>query len=296
MIDLLPRIGIAVRDMDRAVDVFRNRFGIPTYEFEWAPEKLGARMAIGSGWRGSHIELLAPADPSRSHSQVFLRFLEKRGEGLYALMLNAPDPDAEAAELERRGMPVMPLMPEAGGRDIHPRNTGGVLIRIYPTHTKEMIEPDLERELGPLPARTGSAGLTGIERVLVAVRDFDAAVSAYRYRLGLHTIVRSDERGSKMRQALVTPKEGAQIEILAPVGSDGPIADVLRERGEGMFALVLESDDLDGSVATLRANGLPVRRVPGNARAWEIDREAACGVLFRIESSLRVSPGGLPWS
>lgn len=105
MIDLLPRIGIAVRDMDRAVEVFRNRFGIPTHEFPWAPEKLGARMAFASGLGGSHIELLAPDDPSRPHSQVFLRFLERRGEGLYALMLNAADPDAEAKELEGRGLP-----------------------------------------------------------------------------------------------------------------------------------------------------------------------------------------------
>ncbi len=278
MIAMLPRIGIAVRDMDRATSVFRDRFGIPTHEFAWAPEKLGARMALASGGDGTHIELLAPDDPVRPHSRVFLRFLERHGEGLYALMLNAEDPDAEAAALERRGLPVMPLMPEAGGRDLHPRDTCGVLIRIYPTHTNQMVEPELTQAIGPIAARRGAAGLSSIRRVLVAVRDLDAAVAVYRDRLGLETVMRP-------RQAMCTPPEGARIELLA--------SDVLPE---GMFALVLESDDVAGSVAALRANGLtphPVADAPG---VWEIDRDAGCGVLFRIEASSRVSPGGLPWS
>ncbi|MGH7803597.1 MAG: VOC family protein [Candidatus Binatia bacterium] len=297
MIDALPRIGIAVHDMDRAVATFRDRFGIPTHEFRWAPEKLGARMALCSTRAGaSHIELLSPDDPARPHSQVFLRFLERRGEGLYAMMLNADDPDAEATVLERRGLAMMPRMPEAGGRDIHPREAAGVLIRIYPNHTKEWVEPELDRELGPLFTRKSTTGLSCIQRVLVAVRDFDAAVAVYRDRLGLDTVIRAEEWAANVRQAICTPREGARIEILAPARNAGPIADVLRERGEGMFALVLESDDLDASIAALRANGVTVRPAADDPHAWEIDRGDAFGVLFRIESSSRVSAGGPPWS
>ena len=47
---------------------------------------------------GSNIELMAPADPAAPLSQALRStFLDRRGEGLYALMLEAPDPDAEAS-------------------------------------------------------------------------------------------------------------------------------------------------------------------------------------------------------
>jgi catechol 2,3-dioxygenase-like lactoylglutathione lyase family enzyme len=295
VIESLPRIAIAVRDMDRAVTTFRDGFGIPTHEFAWAPEELGARMALScSRGNGSHIELLAPGDPARPHSQVFLRFLERRGEGLYAMMLNAPDPNAEAEELARRGLPAMPLMPEAAGRDLHPRDTCGVLIRIYPTSTNEWVDPELDRELGPSDTRVSATGLTTIRRVLVAVRDIDAAVAVYRDRLGFETSVRPDEWGVNVRQAIATPPEGARIELLAPARNGGPIAKILRQQGEGMFALVLESDDLEASVRALGERGIVARPTADDSGAWEIDRADAFGVPIRLESSSR--SGEATWS
>jgi catechol 2,3-dioxygenase-like lactoylglutathione lyase family enzyme len=297
VIDSLPRIGIAVRDMDAAVRTFRDGFGMPTHEFAWAPEKLGARMALCcSRGNGSHVELFAPGDPARSHSQVFLRFLERRGEGLYAMMLNAPDPNAEAEALARRGLSAMPLMPEAGGRDLHPRDTCGVLIRIYPTSTNEWVDPELERELGPAVARFSATGLTTIRRVLVAVRDFDAAVAVYRDRLGFETVIRPEEWAASVRQAIATPREGARIELLAPARNRGPIAEVLREHGEGMFALVLESEDLEASVRALRERGISAHPAADDSGAWEIDRTTAFGVRFRLESATRAHTGEPPWS
>ena len=295
MIDSLPRIGIAVRDMDAAVRTFREGFGIPTHEFAWAPEKFGARMALASArGGGSHIELFAPGDPSRSHSQVFLRFLERHGEGLYAMMLNAPDPNAEADALARRGLPAMPLMPEAGGRDLHPRDTCGVLIRIYPTATNEWVDPELDRELGPADTRVSATGLTTIRRVLVAVRDLDAAVAVYRDRLGFETVIRHEEWAVNVRQAIATPREGARIELLAPAGNGGPIAKILSRQGEGMFALVLESNDLEASVRALRDRGIVARPTADDSGAWEIDRADAFGVPIRLESSSR--SGEATWS
>jgi len=297
MITALPRIAIVVRDMERAITTFRERLAMPVHEFDWAAEELGARMALCAPRGGSYIELVAPSDPARSHSRGFLKFLERRGEGLFALMLNAADPDAEAEALERRGLPVMPLMAEAGGRDIHPANTCGVLIRIYPSGSYARVEPELEQALGPRSMRNGRAGLSGIRRVLVAVRDFDAAVTVYRDRLGLPTTVRPLEPGADTHQAICTPSEGARIELLAPRGSGSPIAGFLRERGEGMYALVLESDDLDTSVGTLRARGMPLRPLGGDFPTWEIDRGAAFGVLIRLESSSRIAAeGGPAWT
>src|ERR1051325_792147 len=234
MITGLPRVAIAVRDMDRAIRRFRDPFAMRVHEFTWARNELGARMALCAPAGGSHIELIAPSDPARPHSRTFLQFLERRGKGLFALMLDARDPDAEVEALAWRGLAAMPRMEEAGGRDIHPRNACGVLIRIYPTDSRSRVEPELESVLGPASARRSGAGLSGIRRVLVAVRDLDTALAVYRDRLGLYTIVAGEDAELDARRAICTPSEGAQIELLAPVASGGPIDGFLREHGQGM--------------------------------------------------------------
>ena len=158
MITAMPRIAIAVRDMDRAIATFRDGLGMPVHEFEWLREALGIRMSLCVPTGGSHIELMSPDDPARAHSRSLIRFLDRRGEGLFALMLYAPDPNAEADALASRGLEVMPLMQDAGGRDIHPKNTHGVLIRIYPRVRRKISSGRSSRVWGrPRSARAGHA-------------------------------------------------------------------------------------------------------------------------------------------
>ena len=88
-------------------------------------------------------------------------------------MLEAPDPDQEAAGLVERGLNVLPRMAGAGGRDVHPNSTEGVLIRVYPVNSFT----------GERSAST--SGLTGIMRVVVAVRDLDRARRVYHAGFGL---------------------------------------------------------------------------------------------------------------
>ena len=133
MITAMPRIAIAVRDFSATVATFRDKLGMPVLDMsESSVESLGARLAMCVPKGGSNIELMSPADPATPLSQSLQRFLDRRGEGLFALMLEAPDPNAEAEDLSGRGLNVLPLMAGAGGRDIHPNSTHGVLIRVYP--------------------------------------------------------------------------------------------------------------------------------------------------------------------
>jgi catechol 2,3-dioxygenase-like lactoylglutathione lyase family enzyme len=262
----VPRIAIAVRDMDRAVAAFRDVLGMPVCEFGGVRESLGIRMALCTPPGGSHIELMAPADPDRAHARSLHGYLDRRGEGLFALMLYAPDPDAEADELEGRGLAAMAPMPDAQGRDIHPRDACGVLIRIYPAGMAAAIEDELERTLGPASDRTGEAGLSGIVRAVIAVLDLDRAVAVYRDRLGLDTRADGDRA-----VALCTPPAGATIELRAADGDR-----------EGLHALVLESDDPELSAARLSEAGARVQRV--GAR-WELDPADSFGARIWIESA-----------
>ena len=118
MITAMPRIAIAMHDFDAAVRIFGDVFGMPVLDLsDRTAPSLGAHVAMCTPEGGSNIELMSPADPDKALSQALQKFLDRRGDGLYALMLEAPDPDVEAAALSERGLDVLPLMVGAAGRE-----------------------------------------------------------------------------------------------------------------------------------------------------------------------------------
>jgi hypothetical protein len=221
---------------------------------------------------GSNVELMAPADPTAPLNRSLQGFLDRRGEGVFALMLEAPDPDAEADELAGRGLNVLPLMPGAGGRDIHPRSTHGVLIRVYPT-----------RE----PRQTDAAPMTGIVRVIIAVRDFDSAIKVYRDGLAMRLKAAQPDTARGVQAAYCHPGAGGVIEIVSPTDTTKPfarsIAMALDRRGEGMYALVHQADNPGALAAVLRAKGIDVRPAADSPVVQEVQPGSAFGTLIRIE-------------
>lgn len=155
------------------------------------------------------------------------------GEGLFALMLEAPDPDQEAADLAERGLNVLPRMAGAGGRDVHPNSTDGVPIRVYPVNS---FAGERSRS---------SSGLSGIMRAVVAVRDLDHARRIYQagFRLACNAAYDDELRG--VRAFICRPPAGGVIEFVTPTDMDRPfvrdVAAFLEDR-PGLYALVLNGD------------------------------------------------------
>ncbi|MDH4148848.1 MAG: VOC family protein [Acidimicrobiia bacterium] len=256
----MPRIAIAMEDFGAAVATFRDLFGMPVADFSARTvPQLGAHVGMCQPPGGSNIELMAPADPTKPLSQALARFLELRGEGLYALMLEAPDPDAEAEVLAGRGLAVLPLMAGASGRDVHPRSTHGVLIRVYPDGS--VADP------GHLAS--GAPGLSGITRVVVATDDASLALDAYGTGLGLDAsaVVEDGERG--VASAICRPPKGGVIELVSAVDSERPFAAAIesfvKEQRHGMYALMLSADDPDAAFATLVERGATVEDAAGRS-------------------------------
>ncbi len=282
MITGMPRIAIAVHDFPATVATFRDKLGMPVIDLsESSAESLGANLAMCVPGGGSNIELMSPADPAAPLSQSLQRFLDRRGEGLFALMLEAPDPNAEAEDLSSRGLNVLPLMAGASGRDVHPNSTHGVLIRVYPVDSFR----------GP-PARgqaddSDSPGLSGIARVIIAVHDLDHAATVYGsgFAMEIDEPLVDVDRG--VRSAICKPPSGGAIELVSVVDRDRPfaksIADFLDNGREGMFALVLQSRDLRASAKILAARGLEVSVSADSPEVLEVERTSTSGALLRIE-------------
>ncbi|MBW2447407.1 MAG: VOC family protein [Deltaproteobacteria bacterium] len=281
MITAMPRIAIATRDFSTCVATFRDRLGMPVIDLsEETVGSLGAKLAICVPEGGSNIELMSPATPDAPLSQSLQRFLDRRGEGLFALMLEAPDPDAEAELLASRGLDVLPLMPGAGGRDVHPHSTHGVLIRVYPVDSLQGLAPGSAE----VPS---SSGLSGIARAMVVVRDLELATTVYGSRFGLEVAEPQVDAKRGIRSAICTPPSGGVIELISVVDRNhpfaAPVAGFLEDGREGLYALVLQSPDLADTASKLAARKLEVTHPPGAADVLEIDRGATFGARIWIE-------------
>ena len=277
MITGMPRIAIAVRDFDKIVTTFRDQFGMPVIDIsDTSVESLGAKLAMCVPEGGSNIEIMCPEIADAPLSQSLQRFLDRRGEGLFAMMLEAPIPDDEAEVLLERGLNVLPLMAGAGGRDIHPNSTHGVLIRVYPVNSFQGQKEQTDETLS----------LSGITRVMIAVRDIDQAVAVYGTKLGMpiDPVIANNERGVK--SALCHPPTGGMIELVSVANNNQTFAKsietFLQSRGEGMFALVLETQNCHKTAEVLSQRGLTIATVTDEA--IEIAPVDTFGALIRIES------------
>ncbi|MFZ5655226.1 MAG: VOC family protein [Pseudomonadota bacterium] len=282
MITGMPRIAIAAQNFAALVGLFRDRLHMPVLDLsEQSRREYGAALAMCVPPGGSNIELMSPVDPDTPLCRSLQGFIDRRGEGLFALMLEAPVPDEEAELLAGRGLRIMPLMPGAFGRDIHPASTHGVLIRVYPVNSfqgRHRGEPD--RRAPPL---------SGIVRVIVAVADIERAAAVYGGGLGLpiEPIVTDPERGVAV--ALCRPPAGGTIELVAVQDPSRPfaaaIARHLDTEREGMYALVLQSPDLRATAAALAGHGLRAAPAADDPGVLEVPRAEAFGALIRIEAA-----------
>jgi len=277
MITGMPRIAIAVRDFDKIITTFRDQFGMPVIDIsDTSVDSLGAKLAMCVPQGGSNIEIMCPEIATAPLCQSLQRFLDRRGEGLFALMLEAPTPDDEAEVLLERGLHVLPLMAGAGGRDIHPKSTHGVLIRVYPVNSFQGEKQQSDETLS----------LSGITRVMIAVQNIDQAVAVYGAKLGMPIDPVAVDAVRGVKSALCHPPTGGMIELVCVEDNKQAFAKsveaFLQSRGEGMFALVLETQDLQKTAEVLSQRGLNVDTVTDDA--IEIARADTFGALIRIES------------
>ena len=136
-------VGIAVEDLEAALELWRDRLGVTVAEIETVPDQKVRVAFLDTG--ETHTELMeASADDS-----PIARFLASGRKGVHHLAYRVSDIEASLRELREHGVPIIHEQPVAGSRGtrvafLHPRGTGGVLIELieYPS------TPDAEEEPG----------------------------------------------------------------------------------------------------------------------------------------------------
>jgi methylmalonyl-CoA/ethylmalonyl-CoA epimerase len=130
----LDHIGVAVQDLDEAVALYRDRFGMREQHRETVEEQgvEAVLLEIGDG----HIELIRPLGPDTGVA----RFIEKNGEGMHHVAYQTDDIDSALAGVRDAGLRLIDEEPRKGIRGsrvafLHPKSTGGVLTELTePAH------------------------------------------------------------------------------------------------------------------------------------------------------------------
>jgi methylmalonyl-CoA/ethylmalonyl-CoA epimerase len=125
----LDHVAILVSDLDAAVKLYRDIYGLPEPEIEVVPSEQ-VRVAI-FGHGAGRIELVSPATPDSPMAKT----IAKRGEGLHHICLEVPDIAQAMASLRAQGAPLLDEKPRpgAGGSKVafvHPKGSRGVLVEL----------------------------------------------------------------------------------------------------------------------------------------------------------------------
>jgi methylmalonyl-CoA/ethylmalonyl-CoA epimerase len=130
----IDHVGIAVADLDAAIEFYGRVFGMRCVHTEENQEQgvREAMLAVGDG--PDRIQLLAPLRPD----STIAKFLDRSGPGVQQVAYTVVDVDAASAALRERGMRLLydePRRGTAGSRVnfVHPKDAGGVLV--------ELVEP-----------------------------------------------------------------------------------------------------------------------------------------------------------
>jgi len=96
--------------------------------------------------------------------------------------------------------------------------------------------------------------LTQIDHVGIAVTDLEAGVAEYRRLLGVEPSHRErvDDQGV---EEVLFPVGSSFIQLLGSLGADTPVGRSLERRGPGVHHVAYRVEDIDASLAHLRAEG-----------------------------------------
>lgn len=124
---------------------------------------------------------------------------------------------------------------------------------------------------------------TRIDHVAVVVKDLEAAVATYQHNFELQKAGGGEVSALGIHNAFLQIG-GARIELVTPTSATGPVAEFLEQRGEGMYLLSLEVEDLDEAVTHLEAAGARVRIAEGSTgqRLAFVSPKSAHGVLLQL--------------
>ncbi|GGR66402.1 methylmalonyl-CoA/ethylmalonyl-CoA epimerase [Nocardioides luteus] len=130
----IDHVGLAVADLDAAIDFYEKTFGMKLAHRETNEEQGVEEAMIAIGDSDNKLQLLAPLN----ENSTIAKFLDRNGPGMQQLAYRVTDVEKVSVILRERGVRLLYDAPRRGTADsrinfIHPKDAGGVLV--------ELVEP-----------------------------------------------------------------------------------------------------------------------------------------------------------
>jgi methylmalonyl-CoA epimerase len=125
----LDHIGIAVEDLDAAVELYARVLGLEPVHREVVAAQGVEEVLLSAG--DSFVQLLGALGPNTPVG----RFIERRGPGVHHVGYRVTDVARELERLRAQGVSLVDEVPRPGSRGttiafVHPREMGGVLVEL----------------------------------------------------------------------------------------------------------------------------------------------------------------------
>ena len=125
----IEHIGIAVKELQAANEIYEKLLGVPHYKTEQVDsEKVNTSFfRLGE----NKIELLQSTDPDG----VISKFIEKKGEGIHHIAFAVNNIREEMQRLKNEGFILLNEEPKRGADNklvcfVHPKTANGVLVEL----------------------------------------------------------------------------------------------------------------------------------------------------------------------
>lgn len=130
----------------------------------------------------------------------------------------------------------------------------------------------------------------GVDHIGVAVKSLEAAMKVYREILGFNVEGIHVLAERKVKVAFLSCGGETRIELLEPIGSDGPVAKFLESRGEGIHHIAIRVKNVEVALEGFKRKGImlvdekPRTGVEGAKIAF-IHPKSTHGVLLELVES-----------
>lgn len=98
--------------------------------------------------------------------------------------------------------------------------------------------------------------ITGVDHIVVRVKDIDEGIKSYRDNLGMELERTAESEALGIKQAFFPFADGGFLEVVAPLSNDSAVGKAVETRGEGVHTISFAVENMAQTIEDMKAKGV----------------------------------------